>query len=92
MFLTTNRVGQFDEAFMSRIHVSIGYDLLDDLARDQIWENLFKKLKEDSEHNRGLNIGYEWDAKHYVKKEPEVKQLKWNGREIRNGKQCIIVH
>jgi len=84
LFLTTNRVGHFDEAFMSRIHVSIGYERLDEKAREQIWENLFRKLKEDYK-NGGPEIRYEYEAKLYVKKNEEVAKLQWNGREIRNG-------
>jgi SpoVK/Ycf46/Vps4 family AAA+-type ATPase len=84
LFLTTNRVGAFDEAFMSRIHVQIGYDPLDDHARNAIWENNFRKLKEDHDAG-GREIQHEWDAKEYVKKSKEVKELQWNGREIRNG-------
>src|SRR5262245_53742043 len=84
LFLTTNRVGQFDEAFMSRIHVSIGYEPLGDDARQQIWVNLFKKLERD--HKRGgPKIEPEYDAKMYVRKDDKLKKLKWNGREIRNG-------
>jgi len=85
-------VGQFDEAFMSRIHVSIGYDPLDDKAREQIWDTLFRKLK-SSHKNGSPQIEYEYDAKQYVRKSDDVKRLKWNGREIRNGKPhlpCII--
>lgn len=84
LFLTTNRVGHFDEAFMSRIHVSIGYERLDDKAREQIWDNLFAKLKEDK-RNGGPEVRYEYEAKQYVKKDGDVKKLEWNGREIRNG-------
>ena len=84
LFLTTNRVGKFDEAFKSRIHVQIYYDLLDDEARKQIWGNLFRKLKEDHK-NGGPEIGYDYDAKQYVLKSDNVKKLNWNGREIRNG-------
>lgn len=69
---------------MSRIHIAIGFDSLDDDARKQIWENLFFKLKEDHKHG-GPEIRYEYDAKEYVRSK-EVKELKWNGREIRNGK------
>jgi hypothetical protein len=69
---------------MSRIHVSIGYQPLDDKAREQIWDNLFRKLKEEHK-NGGSEIRYEYDAKLYVKTNPEVKKLEWNGREIRNG-------
>lgn len=84
LFLTTNRVGHFDEAFMSRIHVSIGYERLDDKAREQIWDNLFAKLKEDKK-NGGPEVRYEYEAKQYAKKDGDVKRLEWNGREIRNG-------
>ncbi|KAK2802558.1 hypothetical protein FQN51_004350 [Onygenales sp. PD_10] len=89
LFLTTNRVGKFDEAFMSRIHVSIGYERLDTRAREQIWENLFRKLKEDHK-NGGAEIRYEYDAKQYVKKNEDVKKLQWNGREIRNAFQTAV--
>ncbi|KAK2808761.1 hypothetical protein FQN50_004433 [Emmonsiellopsis sp. PD_5] len=89
LFLTTNRVGKFDEAFMSRIHVSIGYERLDSRAREQIWENLFRKLKEDHK-NGGPEIRYEYEAKQYVKKSPDVKKLQWNGREIRNAFQTAV--
>jgi hypothetical protein len=83
LFLTTNRVGHFDEAFMSRIHLSLGYEKLDDNARKKIWDNLFRKLGDDSK--RGApQINYEYDAKQYVKTK-EVQSLEWNGREIRNG-------
>lgn len=47
LFLTTNRVGRFDEAFMTRIHVAIGYERLNDAARERIWDNLFDKLIDD---------------------------------------------
>ena len=83
LFLTTNRVGQFDEAFMSRIHLSLGYPKLDHPARSHIWDNLFRKLGEDHESG-GTEIRYEYDAKQYVKTS-EVNNLEWNGREIRNG-------
>ncbi|KAI1362713.1 hypothetical protein F5Y08DRAFT_261956 [Xylaria arbuscula] len=89
LFLTTNRVGHFDEAFMSRIHVSIGYEPLDDDARVTIWDNLFRKLKEDHK-NGGPEILYEYDAKQFVKKDPAVQKLKWNGREIRNAFQTAV--
>ncbi|KAL2694965.1 hypothetical protein Neosp_001554 [[Neocosmospora] mangrovei] len=89
LFLTTNRVGHFDEAFMSRIHVSIGYERLDENARSQIWEALFEKLKEDRQ-NGGPNISYEYDAKCFVKKNDELKKLEWNGREIRNAFQTAV--
>jgi len=41
MFLTTNRVKDFDPAFYSRISVALHYDKLGFAAREQIWKNLF---------------------------------------------------
>lgn len=69
---------------MSRIHVSIGYDPLDDKAREQIWDALFRKLKDDYKSG-GPEFKYEWEAKRYVQKSDDVKELQLNGREIRNG-------
>jgi hypothetical protein len=72
-----------DEAFMSRILLSLGYEKLDDNAREQIWNKLFKKLKED--HRRGgLEIRLDYVVKQYVRSK-EIQALQWNGREIRNG-------
>jgi hypothetical protein len=88
IFFTTNRVGQFDEAFMSRIHVAVGYDPLDDKAREQIWETFFRKLRENH-RDGGPKIDYDYDAKQYVRKSEDVKNLQWNGREIRNGRYWL---
>ncbi|KAL2808966.1 hypothetical protein BJX63DRAFT_374638 [Aspergillus granulosus] len=89
LFLTTNRVGSFDEAFMSRIHVQIGYDPLDDGSRQQIWDNHFKKLSRNRELN-GQEIRCSYDAKEFVRKSKELQVLKWNGREIRNAFQTAV--
>lgn len=40
MFLTTNRVNDFDPAFFSRISVALRYHALDVPARTQVWRNL----------------------------------------------------
>jgi len=86
--LTTNRVGQFDEAFMSRIHLSLGYDKLTNDSRGKIWDNMFRKLRDDHERG-GREILYEYDAKSYVKSR-KVQELEWNGREIRNGESLDV--
>ncbi|OJJ98703.1 hypothetical protein ASPACDRAFT_1244, partial [Aspergillus aculeatus ATCC 16872] len=89
LFLTTNRVGRFDEAFMSRIHVQIGYDPLDDAARERIWENHFRKL-EDNHRSGGPEILCSYAAQECVRVSQELKDLKWNGREIRNAFQTAV--
>ncbi|KAK2745130.1 hypothetical protein FQN57_004037 [Myotisia sp. PD_48] len=89
LFLTTNRVGSFDEAFLSRIHISIGYSPLDDEARQKIWDNLFDKLKDEAEAG-GLEISVQYDAKELVRRSSALRELKWNGREIWNGFQTAV--
>ncbi|KAI1408648.1 hypothetical protein F5Y13DRAFT_182548 [Hypoxylon sp. FL1857] len=47
LFLTSNGIGLFDEAVMSRIHLAVRYDRPTDEQRKQIWRSLFDKLEED---------------------------------------------
>jgi hypothetical protein len=44
MFLTTNRLQDFDDAFQSRIHLTIRYAALDNTRRANIWRNFLKKV------------------------------------------------
>ncbi|OCK86279.1 P-loop containing nucleoside triphosphate hydrolase protein [Lepidopterella palustris CBS 459.81] len=86
LFLTTNRIGTFDEAFMSRIHVSVHYPDFGDKERGDVWEAFFKKL----ERERGENIVISEQARKYVGSSKDVKAVKWNGREIRNAFQTAV--
>ena len=45
LFLTTNRVATFDEAFQSRIHIGLRYDKLDNKARNAIWKYFIDTLR-----------------------------------------------
>jgi hypothetical protein len=45
LFLTTNRVETFDEAFQSRIHMGIRYDNLTFKARKEIWLHHIRKIE-----------------------------------------------
>jgi hypothetical protein len=81
LFLTTNRVGSFDDAFMARIHVIQYYPELNEAARRQIWVQFFDKL----ERERGHTMRISDSAKSYVLEDRATLELKWNGREIRNG-------
>ncbi|RMY51205.1 hypothetical protein D0865_06484 [Hortaea werneckii] len=47
LFLTTNRVGQIDDAFVSRVHMAIGYERLSPEFRRNIWEGFFRKLERE---------------------------------------------
>jgi len=45
LFLTTNRVNTFDDAFQSRIHVALRYAELDVPARRKIWGMFIDRIK-----------------------------------------------
>jgi hypothetical protein len=45
LFLTTNRVSQFDEAILSRIHLMLRYDDLSKDAGRHIWERFIEQAR-----------------------------------------------
>ncbi|KAK3947203.1 hypothetical protein QBC32DRAFT_355048 [Pseudoneurospora amorphoporcata] len=93
LFLTTNRVGQFDDAFMSRIHVIIHYKTLSPEDRRRIWQQFFDKLEEDRQ-----DFGINDRARDYVLCEDDsaadssnpMANMELNGREIRNAFQTAV--
>lgn len=86
LFLTTNRVGQIDDAFVSRVHMAIGYDRLSPKFRRNIWEGFFRKL----ELERAGRILVGPSAKKFVLHDEEIQKIELNGREIRNALQTAI--
>ncbi|KAL2214182.1 P-loop containing nucleoside triphosphate hydrolase protein [Sarocladium strictum] len=85
VFLTTNRVGTFDEAFMSRIHTKIHYPNFEEDDRQKLWDSFFQKLEGDRETTMRITQS----AKDYVSSQ-DLRSLKWNGREIRNAFQVAV--
>ncbi|TLS28202.1 hypothetical protein PpBr36_00036 [Pyricularia pennisetigena] len=79
LFLTTNRVGSFDDAFISRIHVQLRYPPFKDEERQKVWRTFISKLERD----RGDTIRLNLNAQEYIEGR-EIRELEWNGREIRN--------
>lgn len=45
--LTTNRVAEFDEAFISRIHLALNYPELEPWMRKEIWTNAIRRFPAD---------------------------------------------
>lgn len=86
LFLTTNRVGHFDPAFFSRIHVYIGYKPLDKPGRERIWRQFFEKL----ELERAGEVQVRAGAKKFVLSDDVLEGIEWNGREIRNAFQTAV--
>ncbi|KAI0600021.1 P-loop containing nucleoside triphosphate hydrolase protein [Biscogniauxia sp. FL1348] len=85
LFLTTNRVGSFDDAFISRVHLQLYYPDFDDDQRRQVWQTFMDKLAKERGDYMRLNV----DAKDYIRG-AEMRALKWNGREIRNAFQTAV--
>jgi hypothetical protein len=84
LFLTTNRVGAFDDAFISRIHVALHYKRLNNDYRAKIWEKHFNRL--DKEGSISIAPG----AIIYVTSDSDARAVEWNGREIRNAFQTAV--
>ena len=84
LFLTTNRVGQIDDAFISRVHLAIGYRNLSGEDRKRIWNGFFQKLIRE----RAGKIQIAPGAKRWVLEMAMNKEQ--NGREIRNALQTAI--
>lgn len=73
IFLTTNRVATLDEAFKSRIHLSISYPTLSYESKKDIWRSLIHK-------------GNHSDRFHWLNDNllAELAKTNGNGREIKN--------
>lgn len=90
LFLTTNKVGHFDEAFKSRIHVSLYYPALDKRSTLKIWKmNLERSMKGKKELDVEAKEIYEYARNHY-KELSKNKRPTWNGRQIKNAFQTAI--
>lgn len=82
LFLTTNRVGHFDEAFISRINMTIYYRPFNEQQRRELWESYFRKLQKEREDRMRIHL----NTRDYVEESEDLRKLEWNGREIKNGK------
>ena len=82
LFLTTNRVQTFDEAFQSRIHMGIRYENLKPAARKAIWQHHVGKVEK-------MAIGESEAGKGKQKVKPftesdfnELSKRNMNGRQV----------
>lgn len=70
-----------DDAILSRIHLVIEYTDLTEDIRVKIWKQFFNKLTKERPQ-----FGIDEYLIGYIEEDPTILALKWNGREIRNGK------
>lgn len=73
LFLTTNRVGTIDTAFMSRIHLALSYGPLSEEAKKQLWDTWVTRAC------RGKRP--EWVEKKLLSR---LSRLDVSGRDIKN--------
>ncbi|KAJ3257001.1 hypothetical protein HK103_004984 [Boothiomyces macroporosus] len=76
LFLTTNRVTEFDPAFESRVTVALRYDQLTVSARIQVWKNLIDRLTIPKKVE-SIN----WD---------KLGEYVLNGRQIKNAVRLAV--
>lgn len=91
LFLTTNRIGDFDEAFSSRIHISLYYPPLTRNSTRKIFDLNLRSIQQRIEE-RGVEIRIDhqailtWAVEYWR----THKQMRWNGRQIRNACQTAL--
>ncbi|RPA86473.1 hypothetical protein BJ508DRAFT_134217 [Ascobolus immersus RN42] len=92
LFLTTNRVGALDEAFKSRIHLSLYYPPLEWDATQKIWlMNLEWTEKQRPYIQLKKNAIMAFALKHFGPDSKNTSKVQpWNGRQIRNAFQTAI--
>ncbi|KAI0151812.1 P-loop containing nucleoside triphosphate hydrolase protein [Xylariaceae sp. FL1272] len=81
LFLTTNRVGSIDEAFKSRIDLSLYYEPLDWETSKQIWQINLRDCQ-----NSGVEVN-EKEVLRFAEKQfqKSAGDGQWNGRQISNA-------
>ncbi|KAK3315617.1 P-loop containing nucleoside triphosphate hydrolase protein [Apodospora peruviana] len=87
LIMTTNRIGQIDTAFKSRVHVSIPYPELDEKARRHIWSMFIRRYREATQKG---GAGYAPD----LVSEEAIERLakeRVNGRQIKNTFNCARI-
>ncbi|KAH7031941.1 P-loop containing nucleoside triphosphate hydrolase protein [Macrophomina phaseolina] len=93
LFLTTNRVGDIDRAFMSRIHMSIEYKPFNKTTTMEVYRLRLKRLTEEFEAREIPLRVKQQDILDWAKaqfKEQSKKKLQWNGRQIFNAFQTAV--
>lgn len=91
LFLTTNRVGDFDEAFTSRIHMSLYYPELGKSETLDVFKLNLKLIGERFRRKNRKFIPDEMEIGSFVQDYYDKNPFdRWNGRQIRNACQTAV--
>ena len=91
LFLTTNRVGDFDEAFGSRIHISLHYPPLSQKSTERIFKLNLRLIRERFDDRDRKIVIEEKEILHFASEYwQQNKKKRWNGRQIRNACQTAL--
>ena len=90
LFLTSNKVGHFDEAFKSRIHLALYYPPLDKRSTLKIWQMNLQRTVESRKNFDVDREAIEEYAKQHFKALHKQHKAIWNGRQIKNAFQTAI--
>lgn len=92
LFLTTNRVGAFDDAFRSRIHLTLYYPKLDEEQSYKVWETNIKRVTRMNKERIHDGLPKIKMQKGRILRFAELnyETLQWNGRQIQNAFQTAI--
>ena len=91
LILTTNRIGEFDEAFSSRVHIKLYYPKLDRKSTLEIWKMNIRRVAESRELDVDVK---ENEIRKFARRQwadsADNPTQRWNGRQIRNAFQTAI--
>lgn len=92
LFLTTNRVGVFDEAFKSRIHLPLYYPPLEWKYTKKIWHTHLLKLDRSGLFDVDVEDILAYAETFFEKQSSRGSKIGpvWNGRQIRNAFQSAV--
>ncbi|TPX15884.1 uncharacterized protein E0L32_000218 [Thyridium curvatum] len=91
LFLTTNRVGDLDEAFTSRIHMILHYPQLDRVSTGRICRLNLNMIRDRYKAaGRHIKIDQDEIEDHVREYWDHHKDARWNGRQIRNACQTAL--
>ncbi|KAH8424982.1 ATP-binding protein [Aspergillus melleus] len=100
LILTTNRVGQFDEAAISRIDCALYYENFDKKRTLEVWKKNIDRLERQNNNNNlnspllqdgtsqkapGVSVDFNRDKILRFAKRQWNQGIRWNGRQIKNA-------